>query len=232
MSTSGDLFYHNTKKSLLFCDSEQWVEISWKSYESCSAVEHKLNSIQFVQKVNSRSPVKVYCDYSVISSGCALVWKHSYFQVGNPTDDMRTFSSVDRPCTDLSDGWCNVGNKDNVPGNVQLTVAYHEGEVVYAYRGDRNSELGKSWRGAILNNPVNITDHCTNGNGIPPEPSIDIDGIPGLIFDKLNPGVYTDNCDTDIYKKMSDCRWGNCLLPSSISSKTQHVQMTVAIFLC
>ncbi|XP_062502447.1 collagen alpha-1(XVII) chain-like [Corticium candelabrum] len=104
MSTSGDLFYHNTKKSLLFCDSEHWVEISWKSYESCSAVEHKINSIQFVQKVNSRSPVKVYCDYSVISSGCALVWKHSYFQVGSPTDDMRTFSSVDRPCTDLSDG--------------------------------------------------------------------------------------------------------------------------------
>ena len=54
-----------------------------------------------------------------------------------------------------------------------FTVAYHEGEVVYAYGGDRNSELGKSWRGAILNNPVNITDHCTKGNGIPPEPSIE-----------------------------------------------------------
>ena len=27
MSTSGDLFYHNTKKSLLFCDSEHWVEM-------------------------------------------------------------------------------------------------------------------------------------------------------------------------------------------------------------
>ena len=168
----------------------------------------------------------------MISSGCALVWKHSYFQVGNPTDDMRTFSSVDRPCTDLSDGWCNVGNKDNVPGNVQLTVAYHEGEVVYAYRGDRNSEVGKSWRGSILNNPVKITDHCTNGNGIPPEPSIHSSAIPGLTFDKLRPGVYTGNCDTDRYKSMGDCRWANCHLPSSISSKTHHVQMTVAIFLC
>ena len=168
----------------------------------------------------------------MISSGCALVWKHSYFQVGNPTDDMRTFSSVDRPCTDLSDGWCNVGNKDNVPGNVQLTVAYHEGEVVYAYRGDRNSELGKSWRGAVLNNPVKITDHCDQGNGIPPEPNIITSGIPGLTFDKLKPGVYDQNCDTDTYKTMYDCRWENCRLPSSISSKTQHVQMTVAIFLC
>ncbi|XP_062502303.1 uncharacterized protein LOC134179426 [Corticium candelabrum] len=232
MSTLGYLFYHSTNKSLLFCDSEQWVEIWWKSYESCSAVEHKINSIQFVQRVKSLSPVKVYCDYSVISSGCALVWKHSYFQVGNPTDDMRTFSSVDRPCTDLSDGWCNVGKKDNVAGNVQLTVAYHEGQVVYAYRGDRNSEVGKSWRGAILNNPVKITDHCNQGNGIPPEPSIDSSGIPGLTFDKLRPGVYTGNCDTDNYKNMRDCRWENCYLPSSISSKTNHVQMTVAIFLC
>ncbi|XP_062502267.1 collagen alpha-1(XXIV) chain-like [Corticium candelabrum] len=237
MSTLGYLFYHNTNKSLLFCDSEHWVKIisliSWKSYESCSAVEYKINSIQFMQKVNSRSPVKVlkvYCDYSVISSGCALVWKHSYFQVGNPTDDMRTFSSVDRPCTDLSDGWCNVGNKDNVRGNVQLTVAYHEGEVVYAYRGDRNSELGKSWRGAILNNSVKISDHCTYHNGVPPEPSIAY--TPGLTFDKNKPGVYTGNCDTDRYKSMIDCRWENCHLPSSISSKTHHVQMTVAIFLC
>ncbi|XP_062502295.1 collagen alpha-1(V) chain-like [Corticium candelabrum] len=229
MSTSGYLFYHNTNKSLLFCDSEKWVEM-WKLYISCSVI--KITSIQFVQRVKSLPPVKVYCDFSVISSGCALVWKHSYFQVGNPTDDMRTFSSVDRPCTDLSDGWCNVGNKDNVPGNVQLTVAYHEGEVVYAYRGDRNSELGKSWRGAVLNNPVKITDHCDQGNGIPPEPNIITSGIPGLTFDKLKPGVYDQNCDTDTYKTMYDCRWENCRLPSSISSKTQHVQMTVAIFLC
>ena len=125
-----------------------------------------------------------------------------------------------------------MGNKDNVPGNVQLTVAYHEGEVVYAYRGDRNSELGKSWRGGILNNSVKITDHCRTGNGIPPEPSIWSGGIPGLTFDKKNPGVYTGNCDTDRYKSMIDCRWENCLLRSSISSETSHVQMTVAIFVC
>ena len=168
----------------------------------------------------------------MISSGCALVWKHSYFQVGNPTDDMRTFSSVDRPCTDLSDGWCNVGNKDNVAGNVQLTVAYHEGEVVYAYRGDRNSEVGKSWRGAILNNPVKITDHCIHHNGVPPEPNTHSSAIPGLTFDKRKPGAYNVHCDTDSYKDMYDCRWENCYLPSSISSQKSHVQMTVAIFLC
>ena len=94
------------------------------------------------------------------------------------------------------------------PGNVQLTVAYHEGEVVYAYRGDRNSELGKSWRGAILNNPVKITDHCTSGNGIPPEPTIWSGGIQGLTFDKENPGVYNHYCNTDRYKLNSrrDCR--------------------------
>ncbi|XP_062521174.1 uncharacterized protein LOC134196108 [Corticium candelabrum] len=127
MSTSGYLFYHNTNKSVLFCDSNEWIEILCKPYVSCCAVEHKINSFQFLQKVMSSLPIKVYCDYSVISSRCLLVWKHSYFQVGNPTDDIRTFSSVDRPCTDLSDRWCNVGNNDNVPG--QLTVAYHEGQV-------------------------------------------------------------------------------------------------------
>lgn len=137
---------------------------------------------------------------------------------------MRTFSKADRPCTDLSDGWCNVSNKDQVPGTVQMTVAYHKGQVVYEYRGDRNPQLGMSWRGAILNNPVKIIDHCKQGNGIPPEPNIISSGIPGLTFDKLNPGVYTTNCETDQTRlvTIADGKIADCLhpsLPQQIMSK-------------
>ena len=165
-----------------------------------------------------------------MSHRCQLIWKHSYLEVGSATNDMRTFSSFDRPCTDLSVGWCNIADKDAVPGQVQVTAAYHEGQLVYAYRGDRNNELGKTWRGAILNNPIKIVDLCTGNNGTPPEPTSDT--YQGLTFDKHNPEVHTGNCDTDRYPNGNDCRWENCLLPSSISSQSSHVQMTVAMYLC
>ena len=157
-----------------------------------------------------------------------MIWKHSYVEVGDVTDDMRTFSSFDRPCTDLSVGWCNTPNKDAVPGQVQVTAAYHNGQLVYAYRGDRHAELGKTWRGAILNNPIKIVDFCTRSNGVPPEPT---DTYLGLAFDKVYPGVHTGNHDT-IDSNHADCRWADCHLPSSISSQSYQLQMTVAIYLC
>ena len=149
---------------------------------------------------------------------------------------MRTFSTVNKPCIDLSDGWCNVAKKDTIEGSEQVTAAYHHGTVVYAYRGDRNPQLGKTsqWRGAILNNPIKITDHCTSDNGVAPEPEVGSHAIPGISFDKANPGIYTGNCDTDHYASSppADCRWRNCNLPTQISTTTYHTQMTVAIYLC
>ena len=149
---------------------------------------------------------------------------------------MRTFSTFNKPCIDLSDGWCNVANKDTIEGSEQVTAAYHHGTVVYAYRGDRNPQLGKAslWRGAILNNPIKITDYCTSHNGVAPEPEVGSHAIPGISFDKANPGEYTLNCDTDHYASSppDDCRWQNCKLPSHISSASFNTQMTVAIYLC
>ncbi|XP_062507888.1 uncharacterized protein LOC134184230 [Corticium candelabrum] len=205
----GHFYLNNVTNELTVCNGNNWYSMTrgcpYNNYEG-------------------------YCGYSVLSHRCQLIWKHSYLEVGSATNDMRTFSSFDRPCTDLSVGWCNIADKDAVPGQVQVTAAYHEGQLVYAYRGDRNNELGKTWRGAILNNPIKIVDLCTGNNGTPPEPTSDT--YQGLTFDKHNPEVHTGNCDTDRYPNGNDCRWENCLLPSSISSQSSHVQMTVAMYLC
>jgi hypothetical protein len=149
---------------------------------------------------------------------------------------MRTFSTFNKPCTDLSDGWCNVFPKDAIEGSEQVTAAYHYGKVVYAYKGDRNPRLGKAWQwqGAILNRPVKIKDYCQINNGIAPEPENGDHALPGLTFDKVNPGNYKGNCDTDRYVNLSgrDCRWENCHVPGNIGGKVSHTQMTVAIYIC
>ena len=58
---------------------------------------------------------------------------------------------------------------------------------MYAYRGDRNTKLGKAWRGAILNNPVKITDHCTDD--LHNQMFMQME-YRGLTFDKWKTGVY------------------------------------------
>ena len=84
---------------------------------------------------------------------------------------MKTFSSFRMACTSISAGWCNEIDK-HVGATQQMTVAYHKKQVVYAYRGDLNPELGKTWRGAVLINPVKIIDKCNSTNrGVPPEPA-------------------------------------------------------------
>ena len=180
------------------------------------------------------SPLQVFCAFDLMDRGCSLVWKHSYIQV-SPTNDMRTFSRFNKPCLDLLDGWCNVGKKECLGGSEQVTAAYHHRQLVYAYRGDRNLQLGKSWQGAILNNPFVIVDRCANTDskavGVAPEPTSD--SFIGVAFDKYNQRVYTGNCDTVTGGDgKGDCRWANCQLPPSISSSTRGVQMTTAIFVC
>jgi hypothetical protein len=180
-------------------------------------------------------PFRIYCDFELRPNGCALVWKHSYLEV-TPNDNMRTFSRFNKPCTDLSVGWCNVADKDAIDGAEQVTAAYHYKKVIYAYRGDRNFQLGKGtqWQGAILNNPVKIVDYCTSNNGVAPEPQNGSHAKAGITFDKANPGEYVSHCDTDRYGSSSrrDCRWENCDLPGHISKAANHVQMTVALYIC
>ncbi|XP_062514028.1 uncharacterized protein LOC134189691 [Corticium candelabrum] len=250
-SNGGDLYYSPSTNRLTLCDGSSWIHFGMSvkselgSYDnpivSCSVLRGKTSTAQsgtyWLKPPTSKhsKPFQIYCDFDLRPNGCALVWKHSYYQV-TPNNNTRTFSTFNKPCIDLSDGWCNVANKNTIEGSEQVTAAYHHGTVVYAYRGDRNPQLGKAsqWRGAILNNPIKITDHCTRNNGVAPEPEVGGHAIPGITFDKANPGEYTLNCDTDRYawSPPKDCRWLNCNLPAHISTTTSLTQMTVAIYLC
>ena len=111
-----------------------------------------------------------------------------------------------------------------------MIVAYHKGTVVYAYKGLFNRNIDYNWSGAILIDFEKIIDKCTNKNGIQPAPENRY--VIGLTLDKTSPYNYKANCDTygGSFTSPRDHRWGNCHLPSSISSSKYHVQMTVAIY--
>ena len=153
-----------------------------------------------------------------------MVWKHSYMEVGSLTEDMKYFSDYYKSCADLEAGWCNVPNKTRFKPTEMMIVAYHNKAVVYAYKGFYNGGLDVTWSGGVLISPVKIVDHCTNKNGVPPDPYIS-GNLGGLAFDKASPGAYTGNCDTYRGSPTSpgDCRFENCGIH-------QHSQMTMAIY--
>jgi hypothetical protein len=172
-----------------------------------------------------------WCDMALDGGGWTLVWKHSYYEVGSPTDSMRFYSGTDKTCADVEPGWCNVPTKLSIGKSHQMIAATHKGTVVYAYKGTLNSKLDSSWDGAILQSPTKIVDQCTAGNGNIPEPEIGGHAIPGITFDKWTYGDYTSNCDTDRYGQNGpDCRWENCNLPAALSGSQTHVQMTLYLY--
>jgi hypothetical protein len=177
-----------------------------------------------------KASFKVWCDMKLDAGGWTLVWKHSYYEVGSPNDNMRFYSPVLTECLDTSAGWCNVPGKLSIGKTQELIVAAHNGTTVYAYKGDLNSKLDSSWEGAILTTPQGLVDQCINTPGVFPEPEVGPHAIPGITFDKATPGNYTANCDTDRYANGSDCRWENCGLPGNISPNQTHTQMTVLIY--
>ena len=161
--------------------------------------------------------------------GWTLVWQHSYMEDLPLKPSMRYFSKHYTPCVTRASGWCNIPNKARFNPTEQMIVAYHKGTVVYAYKGLFNRNIDYNWSGAILLDFKQIVDKCTAKNGIQPAPGIT---LAGLIFDKFSPYDYTNNCDTywSSFTNPTDCRWDNCRLPTSISSKFRYVQMTVAIY--
>jgi len=180
-------------------------------------------------------PIDVYCDMTTDSGGWSLVWKHAYYEVGNATDDMRFYSSTRTACTDLAAGFCNEPSKGDFSPSEMRIHATHNGTTVYDYKGNYSSNMDVDWTGAILTSAVQLTDLCTSGNGIFPEPENGGHAYLGVTFDKANQGDYISNCDTDRYGPQgsdlgSDCRWENCPLPSSISSSPAHTQMTVLLW--
>ena len=162
--------------------------------------------------------------------GWTLVWKHSYMEDLPFNSSMRYFSEDNTPCVTRASGSCNVPNKARFNPTEQMIVAYHKGTVVYAYKGLFNRNIDYNWSGAILLDFEKIVDQCTVNNDVQPAPENRL--IIGLTFDKASPYNHKSNCDTyrGSFTSPGDCRWENCGLPSSISSSSRHVQMTIAIY--
>ena len=163
--------------------------------------------------------------------GWTLVWKHSVMEVLPLTEDMKYFSDYYKACTDLEVGWCNIPNKDRLNPTEMMTAAYHNKRLVYAYKGIFNKNLDWHWSGGILLDPEKVVDFCKVQDGVQPAPFIG-NNRGGLSFDKRSPYDYTTNCDVYAGPLSSpvDCRWGNCRLPTNISSSIVGTQMTVAIY--
>ena len=111
-----------------------------------------------------------------------------------------------------------------------MIVAYHNSHVIYAYKGLFNRNIDYDWTGGVLIDFKKIVDKCSNGNGVHPAPAVHF--IPGITFDKWSPYNYYINCDTfsGSLASPNDCRWNDCILPSSIPGSKRLVQMTMAIF--
>ena len=166
--------------------------------------------------------------------GWILVWQHSYMEIPLRyylLPSMKYFSKDYTHCVTRASGYCNIPNKARFNPTEQMIVAYHKGTVVYAYKGLFNRNIDHNWSGAILLDSEKIVDQCTVRNGVQPAPENNL--VIGFTFDKYSPYNYKGiRCDTyrGSFPFPRDCRWENCQLPSSISNSSQHVQMTIAIY--
>ena len=145
------------------------------------------------------------------------------------TRDMTYFSDYYKACVGLETGWCNLPGKAHLEPQEMMVAAYHNKRVVYAYKGIFNRNVDSHWSGGILLNPQKVVDHCTLSNGVQPDPFLHIVGI---TFDKSAPYVHDRNCDTSYGSLTSpvECRWHQCILPSSISRNAYSVQMTMTMY--
>ena len=162
--------------------------------------------------------------------GWTLVWQHSYIEDLPLTTNMTFFSDYYKPCTQHATSWCNIPNKAKFNPSEQMIVAYHNKQVVYAYKGVFNRNIDYHWTGAILMVHTKITDACTSNNGVHPNP-LNV-YIPGIAFNKDQAYSYTygDGTVRGSLNSPVDRRWRDCNLPSHIAHSPYYVQMTMAIY--
>jgi len=165
--------------------------------------------------------------------GWTLVWQHSYRESSPLSKNMYYFSDYYKNCSTYASGWCNIPNKKNFNPTEQMLVAYHKGIIAYAYKGIFNYNIDHNWAGGVFINFSKIIDKCTRNQNIQPAPSAETDpALLGIAFDKHTPYSYLRNTDTVrvSFDSQTDCRWCDCTLPSSISSKAYKTQQTMAIY--
>ena len=104
----------------------------------------------------------VYCELeqTLDAGGWMQVWQHSYMEDLPITSNMTFFSKHYKPCIQHTSGWCNVPNKVRLNYTEQMIVAYHNKQVVYAYKGLFNRNIDYDWTGAILIVHTKIIDRC------------------------------------------------------------------------
>ncbi|XP_065179688.1 uncharacterized protein LOC135810149 isoform X2 [Sycon ciliatum] len=205
---------------------------------SCQTVTYNTSGIAWVKWAGATGgSAQTYCllDKSIDGGGWTMVWKHSYFEGPYKTriNDMRTYSSYYQPCLGVptSTGtWCNIPNKVQTGYKEQMVSAYYNGKLIFAYKDNINSQLGKSNPGVFLKATNKVVDLCTRSNGIRPSYSTNSHATSGITFDKVSPTVYASNCNTDWSYYRTDCRWNDCYLPKSISPRLYNTQMTMIIW--
>ena len=96
-----------------------------------------------------------------------------------------------------------------------MIVAYHNKQVVYAYKGVLNKNIDYDWTGAILMVHSKIIDLCKYNNGVHPNP-VNV-WVPDIAFNKRIAYTYFkgDGTITGSLNNPSDQRWYDCNLPKS-----------------
>ncbi len=168
--------------------------------------------------------------------GWTMVWKHSYMEVLSLTTAMYYFSQHYRECSDMEAGWCNIPNKGHLQPTHMMIAAYHNKNVVWAYKGWFNWNIDHDWTGGVLVEPVQVVDTCTRTDwslGKPPAPSAGGGdrNLLGIAFDKHSPDKYLENCDTirGQFTSLGDCRFHDCAWGTE--NPIVSNQMTVVIYI-